>query len=231
MERSAADTGPARIKVMVIALPLTAWGLSRALELPEAAALECVAVAPSIAHAAPLLPSRKPDLMLVDLDSEEGPDALTDLVADGARKILALTSSADPAVHDRAILVGARGVLDKREEVSTLVKALKKIHHGEMWMDRSATSRIFLELARQQAARQSDSATFRLNNITSRERQAIDALMSNPAAPAKVLAKTMSISEHTLRNHLTSIYAKLKVANRTELYAFVQRHRQGNGKL
>lgn len=224
MDYPAAYTKTARIKVMVVALPLTAWGLSRALEEPEACALQCVAVAPSIGHAVPLFTSCKPDLLLVDLDSEAGPDSLTELSAAGPKKILALTSSADPHAHDRAILAGARGVLDKREEVSTLVKALKKINDGEMWMDRSATSRIFLELSRQQAARRPTTESARLNTVTQRERQAIDALMSNPAAPAKVLAQGLSISEHTLRNHLTSIYAKLGVANRTELYAFVQRH-------
>ena len=230
MDKSTAYAKTARIRILVVALPLTAWGLSRMLELPEAAALQCVAVAPSVAHAIQLLPQCKPDLALVDLDSEAGPDSLTGLNAHGPLKILALSSSTDPAIHDHAILAGARGVLDKREDVSTLIKALGKIHEGEMWMDRSATSRIFLELARQQAAKQPDQEASRLNALTSRERQTVEALMSSPASPAKVLAKDMSISEHTLRNHLTSIYSKLGVGNRTELYAFVQKHRQSSGK-
>lgn len=227
MEKSTTYTKTPRIRVLVVALPLTAWGLSRMLEQPEAAALQCVAVAPTVAHAVQLLPQCKPDLALVDLDSEESPDTLAGLGANGLVKILALTSSADPAVHDQAIIAGARGVLDKREEVTTLLKALGKVHEGEMWMDRSATSRIFLELARQQAARRPDAEASKLNALTNRERQTVEALMSSPASPAKVLAKDMSISEHTLRNHLTSIYSKLGVGNRTELYAFVQQHRSG----
>ncbi len=230
MDKKATYTKTARIKVLVSALPLTAWGLSRMLESPEAAAMQCIAVAPSVAYAVPLLASVKPDLVLVDLDGEDNPDALADLIRAAPLKILALTSSTHSAIHDRAILAGARGVLDKREEVSTLIKALHKVHDGEMWIDRSATSRIFLELARQQAAKRPDSDSSRLNVLTSRERQTVEALMDNPAAPAKVLAKNMSISEHTLRNHLTSIYSKLGVSNRTELYAVVQQHRQNNGK-
>ena len=230
MEKKASHTKPARINVLVSALPLTAWGLCRMLEMPEADAIQCIAVAPSVAHAAQLLATVKPDLVLADLDSEDGPDVLADLIRVAPLKILALTSSTNSAIHDRAILAGARGVLDKREDVSTLIKALLKVHDGEMWMDRSATSRIFLELARQQAARRPDPESSKLNALTSRERQTVEALMNNPAAPAKVLAKDMSISEHTLRNHLTSIYSKLGVGNRTELYAFVQRHRLDNGK-
>lgn len=229
MNHSAAAENTAPIKVLVAALPLTAWGLSRMLELPEASGLRCVAVAPTVTHAAQLLPSCQPDLVLVDLDSEASADVLAELSSQGQAKILVITSSLDPAFHNRAILAGARGVVDKREEVTTLLKAIGKVHEGQMWMDRSATSRIFLELARQKADKAPDLEASRLNLLTLRERQTVDALMSSPAAPAKVLAKSMSISEHTLRNHLTSIYSKLGVANRTELYAFVQRHRAKNG--
>ncbi len=219
------------IKVLVVALPLTAWGLSRMLDLPEASGLQCIAVAPSVVHATQLLSACKPDLVMVDLDSEESSDTLAQLTGRGSLKVLAMTSSSNPAVLDRAVLAGARGVLDKRDEVSTLIKALRKIHEGELWIDRSATSRIFQELARQQATKRPDAESSRLSELTSRERQTVDALMASPAAPAKVLAKEMAISEHTLRNHLTSIYSKLGVANRTELYAFVQRNNPHNGKI
>ncbi len=227
--KPAADVKAEPIKVLVVALPLTAWGISRMLELPEAAGLYCIAVAPSVAHAAQLLSSCKPDLLLVDLDSEESITALAELTALGALKILVMTSSSNPTTMDRAILAGASGVVDKREEVSTLLKALHKVNDGEMWIDRSATSRIFLELARQQSARRPDPEASRLTTLTSRERETVEALMASPAAPAKLLAKELAISEHTLRNHLTSIYAKLSVANRTELYAFVQRQRLKGG--
>ncbi len=220
------DTLARPIRLMVVALPLTAWGLSRMLELPDAAGLQCIAVAPTATHALQLLQDCKPDLALVDLDGEVDCDALAELAAHGPLKTLVITSATDPAIHDRAILAGARGVLDKRADVAMLMKALHKVHEGEMWMDRSATSRIFRELTRQQNEKLPDSEASRINALTARERQMVGALMDNPAAPAKVLAKDMSISENTLRNHLTSIYAKLNVANRTELYAFVSRHRQ-----
>jgi DNA-binding CsgD family transcriptional regulator len=58
-----------------------------------------------------------------------------------------------------------------------------------------------------------------------RERQTIAAVSSDVAAPAKVIARKLCISEHTLRNHLTSIYSKLEVANRLDLYAYATRNR------
>lgn len=39
-----------------------------------------------------------------------------------------------------------------------------------------------------------------------------------------VIAGRLCISEHTLRNHLSSIYAKLDVCNRLDLYAYAMRH-------
>ena len=45
------------------------------------------------------------------------------------------------------------------------------------------------------------------------------AIASNPSAPAKVVADKLHISEHTLRNHLTEIYARLGVTGRMHLQA------------
>ena len=56
------------------------------------------------------------------------------------------------------------------------------------------------------------------------ERQTIAAVASDASAPGKVIADRLCISEHTLRNHLTSIYNKLGVCNRLDLYAFATRH-------
>lgn len=214
----------ASVQVGVVALPLSAWGLAGLFALPEAVALRCLGFVSSVADAMPWATRHKPDVMLVDLDGEDGTHALADLATRGSFKILALTSSSHTAVHDNAILAGARGVVDKRFDVQTLIKALHKVHDGEMWIDRNATSRIFLELARKQAAMRHDASASRLSTLTARERQAVDALVADPALPVKAIAEKLSISEYTLRNHLTSIYSKLGVANRTELYAVAQRH-------
>ena len=55
----------------------------------------------------------------------------------------------------------------------------------------------------------------------------IAALVHGSGTPAKLLADQLFISEHTLRNHLTSIYRKLGVYNRLELYAYATKHQLG----
>ena len=120
--------------------------------------------------------------------------------------------------------IGARGVVGKYEAPVVLLRALEKIHNGEMWIERSATSRIFLELSRHQDGRWRSSRRASVSVLTPKEKLTVEALASDAAAPGKVIAQRLNISEHTLRNHLTSIYRKLSVSNRAELHAYVNRH-------
>lgn len=64
-------------------------------------------------------------------------------------------------------------------------------------------------------------------NLTRREREVVAAITSNVAWPAKVVADKLRLSEHTLRNHLSSIYEKLGVRGRVALYAYVRDHAEG----
>ncbi|RJG28097.1 response regulator transcription factor, partial [Massilia cavernae] len=57
------------------------------------------------------------------------------------------------------------------------------------------------------------------------ERQIVDAIIEGNGMTNKALAQSLFISEHTLRNYLVSIYKKLEVNNRLELYVFAVNHR------
>jgi DNA-binding CsgD family transcriptional regulator len=65
-------------------------------------------------------------------------------------------------------------------------------------------------------------------SLTGRERKIIQMIVEGQGAANKVLAARLFISEHTLRNHLTSIYNKLDVANRLELYVYAVKHQLGS---
>ena len=56
------------------------------------------------------------------------------------------------------------------------------------------------------------------------EREIITAVASDTGASAKTVSEQLHISEHTVRNHLTSIYDKLGVANRLALFAYAHKH-------
>lgn len=106
----------------------------------------------------------------------------------------------------------------------TLLKTIERVHHGEVWLDRTATSRILGALAQRSEPTAQRPEKLLIDSLTRRERQTVQVLADNASATGKQLAALLNISEHTLRNHLTSIYQKLGLGNRVELYAFAHRH-------
>ena len=213
------------IQVLLVALPLVAWGLERLVESAQprmALAGSAASVADSLAN----LGLRTSDVVVVDLDGEQGTESLALLSGQTDARILAVTGSPHMALHDEAVMAGARGVVDKRDAdaAQTLLKAIEKVHLGEIWIDRNATSRIFMELARRKAASVQNPDKQKIASLTRREIQALTMLASDPGNSSREVAEKLFISEHTLRNHVTSIYSKLGLANRVDLYAFAQRN-------
>ncbi|MFD2270616.1 response regulator transcription factor [Undibacterium arcticum] len=62
---------------------------------------------------------------------------------------------------------------------------------------------------------------------TQGKKKIIDTIVEGKGALNKALAQRLFISDHTLRNHLTSIYQKLGVSNRLELYVYAIKHQFG----
>jgi DNA-binding NarL/FixJ family response regulator len=160
----------------------------------------------------------------LDLDCWCGSDAIVKLKGWSSSALIALTSSDDRPKLDRAVVAGIRGIVRKSEPPAALVKAVERVHQGELWIDRGAAGRIFVELAHRHEVRDKDPDRLKMATLTPRERQTILAVASDSAAPGKIIARRMCISEHTLRNHLSAIYAKLGLANRLDLYAYATRN-------
>jgi two-component system nitrate/nitrite response regulator NarL len=203
------------------------WGLEKLIDSCRPT-MDLAGSATTIAEAVEALTADIADVVVLDLDlgHESGVDAIPRIAAISKAKILILTGLRDEAVHQNAILAGARGVVGKESRAETILAAIAKVHEGEVWLDRAATGRLLVEVMRKSTARESVGVEQRrIADLTVREREIIALAASNAGATAKVIAEELSISEHTLRNHLTSIYEKLGVANRLELYAFAHQHR------
>lgn len=211
------------IQVHLVALPLVVWGLERLVQSARSQ-MALTGSTASVADCLLALQKQPADVVVLDLDGDDNIDALADLHCQTKAKILVITASRDETLNDTAVLAGARGVVNKRELPSTLLKAIEKVHEGEVWIDRNATSRLFLTLARTKAAKKQDPELEKMANLTPRERQTMDAVTTDVRVSSKQMAERLNISEHTLRNHLTSIYRKLELSNRMDLYLYVQRH-------
>ena len=211
-------------RVYVIAPAMVSWGLERLLQSGHPH-VEVAGSARSAAAALAEMRGQPPCMIAIAVECDADLLELARVLdALPGAHCLVVTGSHDTALADRAVFAGARGVVKNWEPPGNLLKAVGKVSEGELWIDRGATSRIFMEMARQKAADGRDPEKSKIATLTVRERQTIAAMVGDCAAPAKVIAGRLCISEHTLRNHLTSIYSKLEVTNRLDLYAYAMRH-------
>ncbi|HEY0846575.1 MAG TPA: response regulator transcription factor [Noviherbaspirillum sp.] len=201
------------------------WGLERLVQSGQPA-MAPVGTATSCEQALAMLEKARPDVIVLDMDlgGESGLDAIPKLLATSPARILILTGLRDTTMHDKAVLAGARGVVEKGATAETILFAIAKVHEGQIWLDRAATGRVFEALARQGAPRPPDPDQLRIASLTEREREVVVHTAMHAGATAKDIAQALHISDNTLRNHLTSIYSKLGVANRLELFAYAHRH-------
>lgn len=221
------STTAAPIKIMLVDDHRSVlWGLEKLIE-GESPRMEVIGKATTSIEAMRLLDEACPDIILLDIDlgGESGINAIPTLIAKSNSKVLVLTGLRDVSVHDSAMLAGAMGVVEKGESAETILKAIQKVHEGEIWLDRSATGRIFLELSRNKAAAGAQNPEQKkIASLTPRERQIVAEIGSDAAASSKAIAERLHISEHTLRNHIASIYEKLEVSSRLELFAYAGKH-------
>jgi two-component system, NarL family, nitrate/nitrite response regulator NarL len=198
------------------------WGLERLIQ-GEHPRMEIVAQASSCARALELAKQASPDVIVLDLDlaGENGVDIIPQLVLDRSVRVLVLTGMRDRKIHEQSILNGASGLVYKEQPPETILKAIEKVHEGELWLDRTTTGRIFVELSRPKEASPDKR---KLASLTARELTIVKTLATDPGPDNRELAERLHMGEHTLRNHLSRIYDKLGVKNRLELYLYAQQH-------
>ena len=169
------------------------------------------------------------DVILLDMDGGGAAvqDVIPRLLAASRGKVLAFTRLHDREGQDRAVLVGAHGIVRQDATPDLLLKALEKVHRGEMWLDREATSRVFGQFSRQADDFPSSPEARQMASLTGRERKIVAAIAESGGETGKAIAGKLNISESTLRNHLTSIYDKLGVSNRHGLQAYALRNGLG----
>ena len=114
---------------------------------------------------------------------------------------------------------GARGVVMLDQPGHLLIKALRKVCEGEVWLDRARTAGMVNQLTRRRAADR-DPEMVKIESLTTREREIVT--LVTEGLTNKDIAERLCISEATARNHVTSILDKLDVADRFHLtvYAF-----------
>ena len=201
------------------------WGMVKLIE-SENTTMTVIGTAADVSEAVVVAQREQPDIILLDIDLNgvNSLDSLPLLREVTSAVVLILTGVRDPEIHDRAVFSGARGVVQKEAPAELILKAIRKVYEGEIWLDRAATARVFGKLLDHSDNPVSPDAT-KIASLTLREREIIDVIIQQGRSTNKQIAGHLNMSEHTLRNHLSSIYSKLEVENRLELAMYAVKHR------
>ena len=166
-----------------------------------------------------------PDVVLIDLDWNER-DCLACLSRIlkrlGEARVLVLIGTCDSKFCSHLVRLGALGAVSTKQPVDILLKAIKTVHAGEMWFNRSTMASLIRDVTRANLQHGNNSEAAQIAALTRREREIIECL--GRGLDADAIARHLVISETTVRHHLTSILDKLGVHDRFELVFYAYRH-------
>jgi DNA-binding NarL/FixJ family response regulator len=191
--------------------------------------LEVVGAAGKTADAMEIVAREDPNIVLLntDLNDEEAFDFVQQLHTSAPNaRILILNGKRDAEAHDRAVLLGAMGIVLREDAPAMLVRAIERVCAGEIWLDRSAMGRVFAQMSSNSKLKKVDPEAAKAASLTEREREVV--ALIGEGLRNKEIANRLFISETTVRHHLTSIYSKIDITNRLQLIIFA--YRQGLAK-
>ena len=188
-------------------------GLRRLLALePD---FKIVAEAKDGTEVMPILEEHEPDILLLDLRMP-GADGLTLLQRIQTNKlktkIIVLTASEDEGEYVQAMKYGTSGIVLKQTATELLIKSIRKVYEGEIWLDSRTTAAVM-----RQFASPSDGGPHERDKpaLSNREREIVACVAQG--FKNKEIAEKMFISEQTVKNHLHNVFDKLGVSDRLEL--------------
>lgn len=196
--------------------PVVRQGLRAFLELqPD------IAVAGEAAdgeQAARLAAQLEPDVVLLDLVMP-GTDGVTalELMAEAGvtAKVLVVTSFGETRTVVPAIRAGARGYVSKEVEPSALAAAIRAVAAGHVLLG----PEIAAELLRPGPA---DAASAADPQLTAREREVLELIARGRSN--REIARALTVSEKTVKTHVSNVLMKLGVADRTQAALWAVRH-------
>lgn len=238
-ENNAAVNGPTsegagvKPKIRIVVAddhPIFRDGLCRLLALEED--FEVVAQASDGRQVLEILQQVEPDILLLDLKMP-GLDGLATLQrlqqSRNKTRVIVLTASDDKNEFVQAMKLGTSGIVLKQTATELLIKSIRKVHAGEIWLDSHTTAAVIRQFVANEEAPpppppppqmqqqpQGGGGRDRERSPLSQREREIVALVAQ-GFKNKEMAEKMFISEQTVKNHLHNIFDKLGVSDRLEL--------------
>jgi two-component system nitrate/nitrite response regulator NarL len=159
----------------------------------------------------------KPAVLMLDLAMPRltGIEVLRELAsAQGDVRTIVLTAAIEEKQIVEALQLGARGILLKDAAIQLVTKCIERVLAGDYWVGREAVTSLvdYLHGLKRSPERKTQHS---LLKFTPREQEIISAILTG--CVNKEIAANLSISEETVKRHLSNIFAKAGVSNRLEL--------------
>jgi len=144
-------------------------------------------------------------------------DTLEQLVTEiEETRVIVVTSRNDAGFLEGALRSGAKGVFQREWPVQQIPMAIRKVTNGGVWLEQSAAERV-LEQALSRR-KEPDAEGRKIASLTQREHEVIQLICRG--FRNKKIASELHISLATVSHHLTAIYRKLEVDDRTSLVIY-----------
>ena len=157
----------------------------------------------------------KPDVLLLDINMPKlnGLEVLKKLKERKSKvKVLVLTVHNETEYLMKAVEIGINGYVLKDSESSELKKAIYAIYDGENYIQPSLIPSLNSKMI------EKNEDEIKIDSLTKRELQVLKELAVGKFN--RDIAKEMEISERTVKNHISSIFKKLDVTDRTQAAVF-----------
>lgn len=177
---------------------------------------EIVGEAANGLQAIDVISNLKPDIALLDIKMPglSGIEIIPTLkLKSPETKILMLTASRDEAKIFKSLKAGAKGYLSKNTTISDLIKAIKVVNMGQLWVERELVARYFNGDTGNDIYGE-DQIDKMDQHLTPREQDVLRLLVKG--STNKEIANDLYISEKTVKSHLCKIFKKLNVSRRLD---------------
>lgn len=166
--------------------------------------------------------NHSPDVLLVSTEIlQEELGTLERLVTEmESTRVIVLTSRKDPDFLEGALRSGARGIFQREWPVHQIPVAIRKVISGGVWLEQTVAEKVLAEILNRPKTADQDERKIAM--LTAREREVIGLVCQGMRN--KGIARQLQISSATVSHHLTSVFRKLEVEDRTSLVIYSAKH-------
>ncbi|HSI15508.1 MAG TPA: response regulator transcription factor [Chthoniobacter sp.] len=172
--------------------------------------------ADNIQDAQRIIQATKPDIVIVDitLKGSSGLELIKDLRAQGLNTPVLVLSMHEEALYaERVLRAGARGYISKHEASSTLIKAIRHVLSGQVYLSEGMTASLLEKVS----GRKTSSSTSGLELLADRELEVFQLI--GKGHNGREIAELLHLGETTVDTYRARIKEKLRLRNAAELYS------------